>query len=206
MESTMWRVELKPSINDDLFSFPEWWQGFSPSLSIIAKCLCRHVVNFLWTVVSSFSPQIQIFLQFRKTFSKSSLRMPWWEQQVPGCGCSLSVLCIYHLSLHSSLNSDEFLGALMWVTPSLFYPNLLGHRRPRFVPFVCPLMFEKLSSRAQAFSTFLLIILFLCGEVYWQSHSLQQKASQTSQTSSPDHIMSCSLYFLLHLHVNFPFM
>ena len=42
------------------------------------------------------------------------------------------------------------------------------------------------------------VAFFLCKEVYWQSHSLQQKASQTSQTSSPDHIMACFLYFLQH--------
>ena len=93
------------------FLLPEWWQGFSSSLSIIAKCLCGQVVNFLWTVVRSFSPQIQIFLQLRRTFfSKLSsyalvgTASPW----VLGL-----TLCSSYLYLCPPL-PDEFLEAWTW--------------------------------------------------------------------------------------------
>ena len=187
-----------PPLMMTCFLLPEWWQGFSSSLSIIAKCLCGQVVNFLWTVVRSFSPQIQIFLQLRKTFfSKSSLRMPWWEQWVPGCRCSLSVLCIYHLSFHSSLNSDEFLGALLWVTPSLFYPQPPGLQKAQICAICVSVNVWKAQLQSTGIFNPLFIILFLCGDVYWQSHSLQQKASQTSHQTTSCHVLFTSYFIFM---------
>ena len=110
-----WKVACgvwNSSLNSWLVSPPWVMAGLSPTtcplLNIVAKCLCGQVVNFLWTMASSFSPQIQIFLQLRKTFfSKSSLHAlvgtaSPWVQMLPLCSLYLPSL-------------SSFLPQLWWV-------------------------------------------------------------------------------------------
>lgn len=73
-----------------------------PLLNIVAKCLCGQVVNFLWTIASSFSPQIHL--------SSSSLGRPSSQRAFIIClggnneslGAGADALFCLSLSLSSS--------------------------------------------------------------------------------------------------------